>query len=115
MKDQELLELAAKAAGVADLECGTFGLYRVIGVHDDGAKCMVEWNPLLDDGDAFRLATTLSICIKFHYCLDDAPIVSCGFTDDEDNWITLPNFPDPNKSTRRAIVEFAARIGSNYK
>jgi len=31
--------------------------------------------------------------------------------DDEDNWVTLPNFPDPNKSTRRAIVEFAARIG----
>ena len=37
MTDREMLELAAKAAGV-------------------------EWNPLTDDGDALRLAVKLGIC-----------------------------------------------------
>jgi len=48
MTDQELLELAAKAAGLEE------------------AKLRIEfnqWNPLEDDGDAIRLAVKLGIDI----------------------------------------------------
>ena len=57
MTDKELLELAAKAAGVKWVdECFDY---------DDMGRMMVdfglgvqEWNPLTDDGDALRLMVT---------------------------------------------------------
>jgi len=79
MKDSELLELAAKAAGI---ECDVNGPFISASKYDlyNGIHTVdLSWNPLTNDGDAFRLATALFICIKFHYCSDDAPIVSCGF------------------------------------
>ena len=51
MTDRELLELAAKAAGV-DIEWQPCGW-----AHDNETGC--EWNPLTDDGDALRLAVKL--------------------------------------------------------
>ena len=63
MEDRELLELAAKAAGLhVDVrstipgwlwvrESKTHGPYRL-------------WNPLTDDGDALRLAVRLSIEVQ---------------------------------------------------
>ena len=50
--DRELLELAAKAAGVVIK-------YNYLGTQD--ARC--PWNPLTDDGDAFRLALKLKLNI----------------------------------------------------
>lgn len=63
MTDRELLELAAKAAGL-DLEW--FGpwacMARNLGVIDgfDRHTC---WAPLTDDGDALRLAATLCFSV----------------------------------------------------
>lgn len=61
MNDFQMLELAARAAG-----------YEVEFVRNSGCfyRCeedigREEWNPLDDDGDAFRLAIKLSICIQF--------------------------------------------------
>ena len=55
--DRELLELAAKAAGIEyDFICPT-------GVHCGDASTMRDyfWNPLTSDGDALRLAVKLDI------------------------------------------------------
>lgn len=59
MNDRELLELAAKAAGIetrpqyASMENG-YGL---------NVKPGYYWNPLTDDGDALRLAVKLEMCL----------------------------------------------------
>jgi hypothetical protein len=55
MTDRELLEAAARAAGV-DLAPTGF-------VWDDATAEMIEWNPLTDDGDALRLAVTLGLVV----------------------------------------------------
>ena len=55
--DRELLELAAKAAGLEfDLLDG-----KPIRREPDGQP--VYWNPLTDDGDALRLAVALGIAV----------------------------------------------------
>ena len=71
MTDRELLELAAKAAGIewkpADTDAGRkcelkFGLWLVI----DGEPSEYQrrrWNPRTDDGDCARLEAALSISI----------------------------------------------------
>ena len=63
MTDRELLEAAAKAAGIEwygyagddECECRYF---------DIGEEDVVRWNPLTDDGDALRLAVALRIEIR---------------------------------------------------
>lgn len=93
MNDRELLELAAKAAGIDTTRC----LQYEDGAFDWPGK-VGRWNPLTDDGDAFRLAVKLGIDV----------------------------FPWQNKThdertigieaaTRRAIVRAAAEIGRNIK
>ena len=54
MGDRELLELAAKAAGYEVLDW-----YGERYTTTDGDR-LFPWNPLADDGDAFRLETDLS-------------------------------------------------------
>jgi hypothetical protein len=107
--DRELLEKAAKAAGArwSDFSDRTPDCYQI--QHADGI--WREWNPLTDDGDAFRLAVRLKICIEFGHCLDDAPVVRCGPEWERENWPEHANFPDPRAATRRAIVRAAAEIG----
>lgn len=66
MTDRELLELAATAAGVAvhhwsHVDCPDCP--DAVPVLTDGINTeIVVWNPLLDDGDALRLAVKLSFC-----------------------------------------------------
>ena len=67
------------------------------------------WNPLEDDGDAFRLANNLDINIKFGSCADDAPIVTCSSDLCEESF-TIGHFPDPCKEARKLIVRTAAQI-----
>ena len=56
MTDRELLELAAKAAGIkTSLHKETDSLWI------DGPRV---WNPLTDDGDALRLAVKLGFLIE---------------------------------------------------
>ena len=56
MNDREMLELAAKAVGLAVREPFRYGEFRVSG--EDWIS--YPWNPRDDDGDAFRLETKLS-------------------------------------------------------
>ena len=99
MTDKELLELAAKAAGI-ELKWMT-----QIG---NGAKpdenFVSNWHPLTDDGDAMRLAMKLRLIVDMYSGLVMYP----------------PNIPTPidqtgdqYAATRRAIVRAAAEIGKN--
>lgn len=99
MSDRELLEKAAKAAGMSVIIPASHqrGLW-IEGLED-------EWNPLTDDGDALRLAVKLEISLEF------AAKATWVKLRDEDGTLTLGNIPynnDPYAATRRAIVLAAA-------
>lgn len=101
--DRELLELAAKAAGItgyiAFLKDDESGWHLKLGKGR-------YWNPLTDDGDALRLAAKLEMDICFHS--EGAELLNADphiYTDSEDG--------DQMQSVRRAIVRAAAEIGRN--
>jgi len=122
MTDRDLLELAAKAAGLRvgrepdGLERGRYDLYWSLAYRElvwhgksSGSEYPepVCWNPLTDDGDALRLAVKLRMR------------VSAGQVDWVGNeyvgeFSTLEEVAsDPLAATRRAIVRAAAEIGRN--
>ncbi len=111
MTDREMLELAAKAAGLTVewrewvtsrvAEFGVFKYTKQSGFWLDGK----QWNPLIGDADALRLAVRLSLVVEPGTC-----------------WITKfgPVFredvlPDPYAATRRAIVRAAAEAGRSME
>ncbi len=115
MSDKELLELAAKAAGIeAKWEIDpNFKQERLyLHVYYDSHNMMTgfEWNPLLDDTDAFRLAVKLKLCFGPNF---DGDLAVC-FGDDGNN-MTEPFGNNPYAATRRAIVRAAAEIGKAMK
>lgn len=100
MTDRELLELATKAAG------------NEVWTDIDGNLCtamnyLIEkpWNPLIDDGDALRLAVALRFTVK----IEDHEI-------EVFNWegcivsIAMFDGDDYDAATRRAIVRAAAEL-----
>ena len=93
MTDRELLELAAKAAGI-EIK------YNYLGTQD--ARC--AWYPLTDDGDALRLAVKLRLTI-YHTS------VGVSASEPEGRSMLELNGTDPYAATRRAIVRAAAEIG----
>lgn len=100
--DRELLELAAKAAG---LNVGTDE-----GTYDD----LKWWNPLTNDGDALRLAVTLRIDVLFDgRDLPDAHVETVANEPglEAQPWAHEALQPDAAAATRRAIVRAAAAIG----
>lgn len=99
--DRELLELAAKAAGVGPVirfEGG--GL--IIGPNRHSRY----WNPLTDDGDALRLAAVLILNVLASQ--------ACILVEDEKGVECIEYLYGPEDYTsawRRAIVRAAAEIG----
>ena len=98
MTDRELLELAAKAAGLPWDQW-------VIDGND-------SWNPLTDDGDALRLAVKLCLAVYPPEGKEDGATVSCP---DPGPWVIEEGGTDPYAATRRAIVRAAAEIGKDTK
>ena len=98
MTDRELLELAAKAAGVDARRLPHAWPERF----DDD-----QWNPLIDDGDAFRLAVDLGLVADFSRPSAGKPYKQHAIWLDE----TMSNA----ELARRAIVCAAAEIGRNMK
>lgn len=90
MEDKELLELAAKAAGIN---------------MDSWEDC--GWSPLSDDGDALRLAVKLGLRFEHHlshpYVAVFVPKIVGRFEEEYND--------DPYAATRRAIVRAAAEVG----
>ena len=104
MTDRELLEKAAKSAGIdlTDAEWHTDGFYWMpLGTR--------FWNPLTDDGDALRLAVMMRMDVWIGY--DGATANGrgrspgeCDITECDGNFFV---------ATRMAIVRAAAEIGRN--
>lgn len=109
MTDRELLEKAAKAAGIAvrpmEIKNVTMqGDDRFIGLMTEPEQWARGWfNPLTNDGDALRLAVKLMITPHIDGNLTDAEGMNGNFTES--------HFDDPYAATRRAIVRAAAAIG----
>jgi hypothetical protein len=101
MTDRELLELAAKAAGLTILSWPQED-YAV--VQNGDQQC--GWSPLAFDSDALRLAVKLGICFGPNFDGDKA--VCFG---PNGNTIVEPMQPEPYAATRRAIVRAAAALG----
>ena len=113
--DRELLELAAKAAGLQ--LCG----YSWIGENEGDDECEIlesafvklhpeqelatKWNPLTDDGDALRLAVKLrmQVSITTESCrAETLPVLGVRV-----------NGRDELAATRRAIVMAAANASAD--
>ncbi len=109
MTDRELLEAAAKAAGLCLEWDGHPDKWQPM--YYDG-KTYHGWNPLTDDGDALRLAVKLrmGISLPVHKTIKADVVV---FTDSSVNVREEGN--DPYAATRRAIVRAAACIGESMK
>ena len=117
MDDRELLELAAKAAGIdlIPMEVKNVtqrGDDRFIGYMTDVQQWQKGWfNPLRDDDDALRLAVKLGLQMYIFLADDGIGIsntqVNRRFTEHHTN--------DPYAATRRAIVRAAAEIGKEMK
>ena len=117
MTDRELLELAAKAAGVEIEVDDTEGLHYFYSDQDGDA---VHWNPLDDDGDALRLAVKLGISLLPYPVYAESerhsviakqrrkgdPLREANPTEAQELY-----GDDPYAATRRAIVRAAAEIG----
>lgn len=111
MTDRELLELAAKAAGINYNKTTKehdykFGLWLVI-TGEPNEFTRRSWNPLVSDGDALRLAVKLNILT--YQTGGDQSYASTPM-----NWsCTIPHESNPYAATRRAIVRAAAEIGAS--
>lgn len=99
MTDRELLERAAKAAGIEWDEEEGHGWYQ-----DDG--CWTWWNPLTDDGDALRLAVTLLISVNPGH----GYTVCAKAKKHKSGWTHEYVGRDLAAATRRAIVRAAAEL-----
>jgi hypothetical protein len=106
MGDQELLELAARAAGLNVKAQSVNADDRWIGliVGEKHTRERKFWNPLTDDGDALRLTVELNLGCIFNG--EEAVVWRNGMEVLEP---TINN--DPYAATRRAIVRAAAEIG----
>ena len=96
MSDRELLELAAKAAGI---------------VYANGWNLATNepWCPHEDGGDALRLAVKLGLTVA--QLMSNREVL----VNDYDETVLIGEFheADPDAATRRAITRAAAEIGRN--
>lgn len=122
MTDRELLELAAKAAGLhvkaERVDAGDTFVGLIIG--RKGTREKEDWNPASDDGDSRRLQVALSIDLRFGVSSNFGPYVHArtevrrGDVIDFHEcyqWVSL--HPDANAAVRRAVLEVAAAIGQS--
>lgn len=98
--DRELLELAAKAAGI-ELKWAT-----IVNGPQAGEVFCSNWHPLVDDSDALRLSVNLGIGMVHHQGW--LQVMHPSFAD----LIDVMHLGNAQKATRRAIVIAAAEIGA---
>ena len=111
--DKELLELAAKAAGLTNLVyCPAWKCMAEYDEHDGGFyKWETYWNPLVRDSEALQLGILLRLSIKHGVTSTGVKngLVSCeqGFSAGFEEVLGQDLFI----AIRRAIVQVAAEIG----
>jgi hypothetical protein len=114
--DLDLMKLAAKAAGMHSSSTYYGSLLMPWGKDQPKGKNFLQngcqegwaWNPLIDDGDAFRLAVKLNMQIWRNTggTVSAMPPNGIGFWDRLHDALE----PDPYAATRRAIVRAAANL-----
>lgn len=110
MNDRELLELAAKAAG---LKFSDYPFACEEGLYLVGPEGPGTWNPLADDGDALRLAVKWKLKVEHHYY--EGEYYCRVFWDALAPPVIEHHAKDQYAATRRAIVRAAAEIGKGLK
>ena len=107
MTDRELLELAAKAAGIE-------GVISVDHKFIWTKNATERWNPLQDDGDALRLAVKLGLDLEWR---SDDRVAAYRHANANGSCFTAfeSSREDRAASTRRAIVRAAAEIGKGMQ
>ena len=109
MTDMEMLELAAKAAGIEHLG----GEYYVSGPELWDIERKRWWRPLTNDGDALRLAIACQLGISI--VGGRAGLVECVSFKECHCFVSSREVADDGDlcaATRRAIVRAAAQIGA---
>lgn len=114
LADRELLELAAKAGGIEIMFIAGDGVHWI----SDGDHGATGWNPLANDGDAFRLAAFL--VLRIQHRPGENRVVNCevirewGPTGEQPTRVTVQYAAgeDVCRAMRRAIVLAAAAIGA---
>lgn len=104
MTDRELLELAAKACGWSLFYYGSHCTVQV------APGMLLDWNPLEEDGDAFRLMVKMNLAVSVE--------PGEAWAHHESVFVGSPvqhDGRDPYAATRRAIVRAAAEIGKGMK
>lgn len=112
MTDLELLWKAAKAVGLNGRWNEPFQWIEL----DDASKSpgmpvRTVWNPLLDDGDAMRLAIKLDISLRQKFAMVQAEFPWIDEHFNERKVICEPVLDDHCASSRQVIVRAAAEIG----
>lgn len=131
--DRELLELAAKAAGVTgaygkyqgdmyDPDCGQVGICVYTTGRGDPSYL---WNPLIDDGDALRLAVKLGLAVIPYpiYAHPKHSVIVKQYDHRavlrEESDVVIDEIEvfgtDPMAATRRTIVRAAAIVWEKMK
>ena len=120
MTNCELLEMVAKAAGIAvvrarlhDLACQDF---LIRGSVRNLSQDLGPWNPLADDGDALRLACDLGFRVfPIARTQSGAACSAVGSATGERLSEVADASLDTYTATRRAIVLAAAEIGKQME
>lgn len=119
--DRQLLEAAARAAGIEGTYCEFMNaIQRAPGRETPYGKAYSYWNALDDDGEALRLAVKLRMGV--HYETQFLPggemidIIEVAYDQKPESGECkiemLEVEPDPYAATRRAIVRAAAALGT---
>lgn len=103
MNDRDLMDLAAKAAGMVFLTNGQT-------YHPEEGN--IDWNPLADDGDALRLAVKLRMHIEPARTMGGDFVEVHAHPSGRGDCTGIAALGgDDNAATRRAIVIAAAELG----
>ena len=120
--DRELLELAAKAAGLPVMFTDEYGQYTDCEGfwpcgYDKNGDVADWWNPLINGSDALRLAVKLRMDVLF-YSSEEVEVIATRYLKDGESlcpWALEDITPGDEAATRRAIVRTAAEIGRSMK
>jgi hypothetical protein len=124
MTDRELLEKAARAAGIVgswEIDSSSVQGREYFNVPYDNHNMLsgFEWNPLREDGDALRLAVKLGEkfpCFMlgiFNRAAFPHACASVAHGDGEETYVEQDDNADMAETTRRAIVRAAAAIADS--
>ncbi len=112
MTDRELLELAAKAAGMSggwdENDDGWFVTYE-----GGGFASLVRWDPLQKNSQAFELMVKCNLFVFHSWTTAEGVPLANVVVDNAEQTVPSGEIKgdDPYAATRRAVVRAAAEIG----